>query len=34
MSMGSDYYDLSYPIAAVKEDGSAVIQKQPGQNGV
>ncbi|KAM5374741.1 hypothetical protein ACJZ2D_006385 [Fusarium nematophilum] len=34
MSIQPNYYDLSFPIAEVMGDGTAIIQKQPGQNGV
>ncbi|KAL2834163.1 DUF1446-domain-containing protein [Aspergillus pseudoustus] len=33
-AMGEDFYDLSFPIAEIAEDGTCVIQKQPNQNGM
>ncbi|KAH6668284.1 hypothetical protein B0J14DRAFT_600286 [Halenospora varia] len=32
--MGSNYCNLSFPIAEISSDGAAVIQKQPNQNGM
>ncbi|KIX09203.1 uncharacterized protein Z518_00282 [Rhinocladiella mackenziei CBS 650.93] len=29
-----NYYDLSFPIAAIAVDGTSIIQKQPNQNGI
>lgn len=33
-AMGPKHFDLSFPIAEISSDGSAIIQKQPGQNGM
>ncbi|KAF5640796.1 DUF1446 domain protein [Fusarium sp. NRRL 52700] len=33
-SLQPHYHDLSYPIAEIASTGMAIIQKQPGQNGV
>lgn len=32
--MGQHHFDLSFPIAEVFADGTAIIQKQPNQNGM
>lgn len=32
--MGARYSNLSYPIAEIYDDGTAIIQKQPDQNGM
>ncbi|KAF4996269.1 hypothetical protein FDECE_12513, partial [Fusarium decemcellulare] len=34
MSLVPNYQNLSFPIAEIAADGTAIIQKQPGQNGV
>ncbi|CZR65929.1 uncharacterized protein PAC_15829 [Phialocephala subalpina] len=30
----SDYYNISFPIAVISQDGTTVIEKQPDQNGI
>ncbi|KAK5278466.1 hypothetical protein LTR40_009109, partial [Exophiala xenobiotica] len=32
--MGKDYINLSFPIAEISADGTTVVTKQPGQNGI
>ena len=32
--MGSDYINLSFPVAEIHADGTGIVTKQPGQNGL